>query len=90
MLLALSVSSGTGAVAERFMDEDGSVAIAMDDNAAGEDGSEKCLRVEEPVDGTLVRRKQRLDSELSEFGDVGSLGWSVKLEFEEAHGLGVG
>lgn len=57
MYKKLSSSSGTGAVAKRFMDEDGSVAIAMDDNAAGEDGSEKCLRVEEPVDGTLVRRK---------------------------------
>lgn len=83
-----SSSSRLGAIEESSVGDDGSEAIAFDDHhLAGEEGSENSRSVEEPMDEALVWREDRLDSDLSEFGDVG---WSVRLEHEEAPGLGVG
>ena len=82
-----SSSSALDAVEESLVGINGFGAVAFDGLVAGEEGSEEPLGVEEPMDENFVRRKERLDPELSEPGDAG---WSVMLELEEAHGLGVG
>lgn len=72
------------------MGDDGSETIAVDEHVAalaGEAGSQESLSVEEPIDETIVRRSERLDAVLGELGDVD---WTVELEVEDAHGLGVG
>lgn len=53
------------------MGDDGSDPIVVDGDVAGEEGSEESLRVEDSIDESFVRRKERLDPELSELGDEG-------------------
>ena len=74
-------------IEERFLFDDGSETIAVDEHEAGEEGFEVSLSVEEPIEETFVRRRECLELALSEFGDVD---WTVNLGLEETHGLGVG
>lgn len=54
---------------ECFEGDDGSSPTTVDEEEAGEEGSEKSLRVEEPIDESFVRRKERLDPELNDLRD---------------------
>ena len=50
----------------------GSSPIAVDDEVAGEEGTENSSRVEVPIDESFVRRRECRESELRELGDEGS------------------
>lgn len=76
---------GLGTIEDFFVGDDGSDAVV--EHVTGDKSSKESLSVDELVDGDFVRRKERLDSEPIELGDGDC---SVKLELEEAHGLGVG
>lgn len=85
-----SSSSQYGTVEESSGGDDGSETIAVGEHVAalaGEERFQESLSVEEPIDETFVRRRDRLDTALSELCDVDR---SVKLGREDALGLGVG
>lgn len=82
-----SSSLGFGTIEDSFTGDDASEAVAVDEHEAGEESSKESLSVEELTDEIFVWRKERLDPEPNELGDAGC---RVKLELEEAHGLGVG
>lgn len=82
-----SSSWGLGMIEEAFVGNNGSEPMTSDIVVAGEEGSEESLSVQESTDETFAWCKRLPDPELSELGDTG---WSVRLELEEAPGLGVG
>ena len=69
-----------------FVDKDASEPISLGNVVAGEEGSES-LSVEESMDETFVWLGEDIGPELIEPGDTGC---GVRLELEEALGLGVG